>query len=176
MSATFLIRWSGIAVILAGIFTPLATIMDIPPGLGFVAAILFIYGIIGIYACQYEKSGFWGFFGFILVILSNCIYLGQAWLPGCSQFEGVAGVLGSIVGITGLPGFLLLSIGAWQANKLPRWMPTVWFLGYAISYISVLIANSGVQGVEPFINIGITIWGIGFIGAGFKLWNCSFEQ
>jgi hypothetical protein len=66
--------------------------------------------------------------GFVLIIIHNCCALGECWLQN-GELKGAAIVLAPIVGITMLLGFILLGIGSWQANKIPRWAIVLWITG-----------------------------------------------
>ena len=184
MSSTNLIRWSGLAVILAGVLLPMPWILEFVVGsprsiltqtLEFVALILLVFGLMGIYGIQIEESGIYGFLGFLLIIISNCVLLGQTWLPESGQLVGVAGVLGPLGGITGLPGFILLGIGSWKANKLQRWTAVLWPIGMALHTIAMVLTVSGFVFGETLAVIGVVVQGIGLVGAGVNLWSGKGE-
>jgi len=133
MSSSNLYRWSGLATILGGVLLPLSWVLRFLAGVGrpvsgtveFVGTILLIFGFMGVYLFQREETGILGFLGFLLVDTSNCLALGECWLQN-GTLTGVAAVLGPLVGITMLLGFILLGIGTWRANKLPRWAAVLW--------------------------------------------------
>jgi hypothetical protein len=65
-------------------------------------------------------------------------------------------------------GLSLLAVGSWIARKLPRWVPIFWvlstivgFIGYFVPGLSLLFVISGI------------IFGIGFAGAGIKVWSAT---
>ena len=170
MSSSNLFRWSGLATILGGVLLPaswiLRFIFDVQrPYTGtveFVATILLVFGFMGVYGFQSEESGIPGFLGFLLVIIHKCSALGECWLQN-GEPTGAAIVLGPLVGVTMLLGFILLGIGSWKANKLPRWIPVLWVIGGALIVPGFL--------VQPIlVVIGGVIQGTGFVGAGVKLW------
>ena len=179
MSSTNLFRWGGIAAILAGVLYPTSWIFKFVIGadyilttsIGFIAMVLLIFGLIAIYGIQVEESGIYGLLGFILTIISTCMDLGQCWLPESGEITGVAGVLGPLIGITALPGYILLGIGSWKANIFPRWITIIWPSGWVISMISMVVFMSGVEIAYNLAGIGLAIWGIGLIGAGVKLFG-----
>lgn len=183
MSSTNLIRWSGLAVILAGVAYPITWIADlliespntIIIALGFAAEILLLFGLMGIYGSQIKESGSLGFFGFLLATISICFSMGQTWLPESGQLVGIAGVLGPLIGITGVPAYILLGIGTLRADLLPRWTAWLWIIGYSLSFISMLGSVAGLAIAEYFVALGIAIWGIGLIGAGVKLWSVTLK-
>jgi hypothetical protein len=132
----------------------------------FVATILLVFGFMGVYGFQHKESGILGFLGFLLITISNCSALGECWLQN-GELSGAAVVLGPLVGITMLLGFILLGIGSWQANKLPRWTAIFWVIGGALIVPGFL--------VQPIlVVIGGIIQGIGIVGAGVKLLSGKF--
>jgi hypothetical protein len=183
MSSPNLIRWSGLAVILVGLLMPATWIIDLVTGsttdltraVGFAASILLVFGLMGIYGIQIRESGVSGFLGFLLTEVSNCFAMGQTWLPESGQLVGIAGILGPLIGIMALPGYILLGIGSWKAGKLPRWSILLWIIGYSLSFVSMLISITGFEIAEYFVVLGIVIWGIGLIGAGIKLMAIAAE-
>jgi hypothetical protein len=128
----------------------------------FIATILLVFGIMGLYGFQHVQSGIWGFLGFVLLIIHNCCALGESWLQN-GEVTGVAAVLAPIVGITMLLGFILLGIGSWQANKLPRWAIMLWVIGGALIV-------PGFAVLPILVVLGGIIQGIGVVAAGVILW------
>lgn len=171
MSSSYLFRWSGLATILGGVLLPLSWILrfvvDVPrPVTGtveFIATILLVFGFMGVYGFQHQEAGILGFLGFVLVIVHNCGALGECWLQN-GELTGAAAVLAPIVGITMLLGFILLGIGSWQANKLPRWTPVLWVVGGAL-----IVPGFAFQPI--LVVLGGVIQGAGIVGAGVKLWR-----
>jgi hypothetical protein len=142
-------------------------LLGMPPSLlsmsiDFIAITCIVFALIGIYGIQTKKSGVYGFFGFVLTMLMSCIGLSViTWSPQNPDLEGGAGTLILLMGLFGLLGYILLCIGSWKANVLPRWAVVLWPIGTIISAFGPMI--------EFLHVIGIVIWGLGFIGAGIKL-------
>ncbi len=184
MSSSNLFRWSGLACILGGLLLPVPWIMEVvvgsPPSilymsLDFVAITLIVFALIGIYGFQIEESGVYGFLGFLLAVLMSCLGLSLiTWSPEIMEGEGAAGMLVLLMGISGLSGYILLSIGSWKADKLPRWAVVLWPIGTVISALGGMLA-SGFENADYLHVIGISIWGLGMIGAGVKLWSGRVE-
>ena len=181
MSSKILFRWSGLAALLGGVLLPLHWILEfatissdstLSDTLGFIATTLLVFGIMGIYSYQIKETRVLGFLGFLLTSISNCVSLAQSWLPGRGQLVGVPGVLGPLTGFTLFPGFLLLGISSWQANKLPRWTAVLWIIGSAFIVPGYPLSTMGgsILGYGLVI-IGGTVLGLGLVGAGVKL--CS---
>jgi len=173
MSSSNLFRWSGLATILGGVLLPTSWILRFVVGVQrpfsgtveFVATILLVFGFMGVYCFQNEETGVLGFLGFLLITISNCIALGECWLQN-GEPTGVAVVLGPLVGITMLLGFISLGIGSWKANKLPRWTAVLWVIGGAL-----IVPGFVIQ--EILVVVGGVIQGAGFVGAGIKLWTST---
>jgi hypothetical protein len=183
MNSSNLFRWSGLAAIMAGVVYPITWIADllikVPnstiTALGFVAEILLIFGLMGIYGSQIKESGSLGFFGFLLATISICFSMGQTWLPESGQLVDVAGVLGPLIGITGVPAYILLGMGTLKAGILPRWTAWMWIIGYSLSFVSMLAFVAGLAIGEYFVALGILIWSVGLAGAGARLWSEPVE-
>jgi hypothetical protein len=168
MSSATLIRLGGLAAILAGILRGVNSFVPIDAP-GVVVAILYLltdifllFGIISMYGFQHQESGLWGFFGFLLTMI------GIATI----RTGAIAGVnLYPIGALTFTVGLSLFAVGSWIARKLPQWVSVFWvlstivgFIGYFISSLNLLFVASGV------------IFGIGFAGAGIKIWSATSKQ
>ena len=170
MSSSNLFRWSGLATILGGALLPISWILRFifsisRPYTGtieFIASILLVFGFMGIYSFQHKQIGVLGFLGFLLLIIHSGAALGECWLQN-GELTGAAVVLAPIVGVTMLLGFILLGIGSWQANKLPRWAIVLWVIGG-------LLIVPGFAFQPIMVVIGGIIQGIGVIAAGVYLW------
>ena len=180
MSTSSLFRWGGLAVVLGGVLLPVHWILEflstasaitISDTLNFIATSLLVFGIMGIYGYQIKETGIWGFLGFLLINVSNFASLAQTWLPERGQLVGAAGVLGPLTGLTLLPGFLLLGIGSWKANKFPHWTAILWIIGSALIVPGYPLSTMGGSELGSIlVVIGGIILGLGLIGAGVKLW------
>jgi len=171
MSTSNLFRWSGMATILGGVLLPTSWILrflfavqrPVSGTIEFVGTILLVFGFMGVYGVQYKQAGVLGFLGFLLLIIHECGALGETWLQDGGELTGAAVVLGPLVGVTMLLGFILLGWGSWKANILPRWIPVLWIIGGMLIVPGFL--------VQPLlVVIGGVIQGTGFVGAGAKLW------
>ncbi|MGV0028613.1 hypothetical protein [Phormidesmis priestleyi] len=170
MSGTNLIRLGGLAAIFAGILRGVNSFLpNDAPGvlleiLYLLTDIFILFGIMGVYGFQHEESGLWGFFGFLLAIIGTGIIIGpDGAISGVNMYP-----VGSLI-LAG--GLTLLAVGSWIANKLPWWVPTFWvlstivgFIGYFVPGLSLLFVISGV------------IFGIGFAGAGIKIWSATSQE
>jgi hypothetical protein len=168
MSIANLIRLGGLAAIIAGILRGINSFL--PNSISGVAIellylltdIFILFGMMGLYGFQHQESGLWGFFGFLLAIVGiGMIRTGS--ISGVNMYP-----VGALIFAAGLSSF---AVGCWIASKLPHWASVFWvlstiigFIGYFVSGLSLLFAISGV------------LFGIGFAGAGFKVWSATSKQ
>jgi drug/metabolite transporter (DMT)-like permease len=119
MSSQQLIRWGGLAAMLAGALRTAASFWpSAEPGvtleiLYLVIDILLLFGIFGIYAFQHERIGWFGFVGFLLAVIGTAIIAGPDGTIGVVDMY-TAGSLSVGAGI------VFLAVGSWAARTLPR--------------------------------------------------------
>ena len=165
MSSRNLIRLGGLATIVAGILRGINSFLSsINPNatisiLYLLTDIFLLFGMMGIYSFQHQQSRSWGFFGFILAIVGIAI-IRTGSISGVNLYPIGASIF--------TVGMSLLAVGSWLANKLPQWVSILWvlstivgFMGYFIPSLNLLFVMSGV------------IFGIGFAGAGMKIWSST---
>ncbi len=165
MSSTNLIRLGGLAAIVAGIlrginsFLPSSNPNVTLAILYLLTDIFLLFGIVGIYGFQHQKSRLWGFLGFILAIVGIAI-IRTGTISGVNLYPIGASIFTA--------GMSLFAVGSWIAKKLPHWISVLWilstivgFMGYFIQGLNLLFVASGV------------IFGIGFAGAGMKIWSAT---
>jgi hypothetical protein len=164
-ASTNLIRLGGLAAIVAGILRGINSFLpSINPNvtvaiLYLLTDIFLLFGTMGIYGFQHQESRWWGLFGFLLAI-------GGIAIIRTGSISGVS--LYPIGASTFTVGMSLFAVGSWIARKLPRWVSVLWvlstivgFMGYFIPGLNLLFVISGV------------IFGIGFAGAGMKIWSST---
>ncbi len=170
MSSINLLRWGGRSAILGGVlrginsFLPIETPTLILEFMYFLTDIFILFGIMAIYGFQHEKSGKWGFLGFVLSIIGTGIIIGpDGDISGVNMYP-----VGSLILAAGL---ILLSIGSWIADRFPHWIPICWtsstfigIIGYFIPGFSLLFVISGV------------LFGLGFAGAGQQIVSTPFTS
>jgi hypothetical protein len=159
-AASKLIRWAGLATVVAGIIFAGIQPIHPPDELASVTAtawaiitpvktamcLLFLLGIVGLYARQVNKVGWLGLFGFLLLSLSwslqTAFVFAEAFiLPPLATMapQSVDGLLGvasgrdsmvnlgalpalyALVGVSYMLGGLLFGIATLRAGILPRW-------------------------------------------------------
>ena len=163
MSRTNLIRWCGLAAVLAGILRLIASFTPTAASVGiqiwyFAIDVLLLLGIVGVYEFQKQETGRWGFFGFLLALIGAGLLIGHDVDNAIVLIYPVAAFLFAV-------GISVLAIRSWAANTLPRWASAllitstvIGILGFVVGGFDILFVISGV------------IFGIGFIGAGLTVW------
>jgi|SRR5215469_10440323 len=158
-----LIRWGGLAAILAGLLRGIASFTPTAAGVRlqlfyFAIDVLLLLGTIGVYAFQKQETGRLGFVGFLLALIGAGLLLGHDVVNAVAFLYPVMAFLFGV-------GISILAIRSWAANTLPRWAlallitsTIVGILGYVVKGFDILFVISGV------------IFGIGFIGAGLTVW------
>jgi hypothetical protein len=164
MSKATLFRCGGLAAIAAGVLRAGAAVVPASgPSVGLewfylTIDVLILFALIAIYAYQHVESGIWGFVGFVIT------------LAGTEAIGGPDGMLGgvdiyragaSVIGI----GLVIFAIGTWQARRLPPSVPVLWIASTVIGMTTFLVAST-----VPFVIAGIA-FGLGFVGAGVRLWT-----
>lgn len=198
MTATKLLRWSGLASILAGVLYAIATVLhpageDVPAilsaawipahAIGWVANLLLLLGLIGLYGRQAEKTGWLGLLGFVLAFLGVTVESGgnygsvtlmpdfAATVPDALttlmnrppfDFPVAVVVFGLTMMVSRTLGFLLLGVAILRADGLPRWAGLLLILGVLLAFGS---------GVSPLIGgVAAVTFGLGLAWLGYALW------
>ena len=157
MTISNFIRWSGVAAILAGIFTLSGTILELnpTPSLSWVYLVLTLTTIItlvGIYLFHKEATGALGLVGFIVALAGNLLLIYPNPIIG-----------GSVYAL----GLLLIGIAALNANSFPRWIPWLWIAAPLIGIPGFMLSD-----LESILFLlGSAAFALGFIGAGYTMWK-----
>ena len=160
MTSQNLLRWGGLAAILAGIMSiiltlPASGVLDM--WLHVPQIVLMLLGITGVYLYQHQEIGMLGFLGFLLAFVGTTFFLVTGQVAG---FDSLA-IGGFFSGL----GIILLALGTWKAGKLPRWIPLLWVFGAIIG-----IPASYLVSIESsLLLISAIFFAMGFIAAGLKL-------
>lgn len=169
MSSENLVRLSGLAAILAGLLrgvnslAPSSTPSVTLELLYLLTDIFILFGIMGIYGFQYKESGLWGFLGFLFATIGTGMIIGpDGEVSGINMYPVGASILAL--------GLTCLAIGSWIASKFPRWVPMFWVISSILGFIGYFIPNFRLL----FVASGV-IFGIGFAGAGIKIWSATMS-
>lgn len=162
MSRANLIRLGGVVAVIAGIlrgvnsFLPSVLPDEAIALLYLLTDIFLLFGMIGLYGFQHQKSGSWGFFGFLLTIIGIAI-IRTGTLSSVNLYP-----VGASIFAVGISSF---AVGSWIAGYLPKWISAFWiistvvgFTGYFVPNLNLLFAISGL------------LFGVGFAGAGLKVY------
>jgi hypothetical protein len=208
VTAPRLIHWSGLAAMVAGLI--FAGIQPIHPpdilasvttggwaiivSLKFAMCLLFLIGIAGLYARQIEESGWLGFVGFLLLIVSwflqtGFVFVGLFILPlmATAAPEFVVSYLGivngspgemslgalvpayAVIGVTYLLGGLVFGIATLRAGILPRWPAGLLALAAMVTPAAALLPHE-IQ------RLAAVPMGISLLSLGFALWSERREK
>lgn len=198
MLTTNLIRWSGLASVLAGVLYALGALLH-PVGedlaaytspkwvpahqVYWVSAMLMLFGLVGLYARQVEKTGWLGLVGFVLafigtvlvdsifVMASTVIHLVAVQAPALFDQAAAPPTFGVLVVVLGfILGYILFGIATMRAGVLPRWSGLLLIIGSAMFMISEAVPlNASLS--HLIVTIGDAIFGAGFVWMGFALWS-----
>ena len=198
MSTVNLIRWSGVASLLAGVLYILGSFLH-PAGedlaavsspnyllahlLIWASLILLLFGLIGLYARQVEKTGMFGLVSFVLAFIGTTIAVVLV-APGATLLPLVAATAPDLFAqLTAPPafvlllflvtyglGFILFSVATMRAGVLPRWAGLLLIIGIVLQ-----MAAEGVPLDKSLLQmIRITapiVLGLGFAWMGYALWS-----
>jgi len=174
MSSSDLIRWGGLAGMLAGAaFIVLMLIPEGSPGsflyilngLVFIAAVLLVLvGLAGFHALQkgnYGRIGRAGFYTVIVAALAQIIaQVGSMLGSTAFRFLDFLGLLGVMV------GFVLYGAATLQVRALPRWCGVGFIVG-----LPVWLVVSVVLGNEFGASLGGILFGFLWLALGYVLWS-----
>jgi|SRR5882724_7116153 len=161
MWRTKLIRFCGLAAIVAGVLRGIASVI---PGttprimaLYFFTDVFLLFGSIGIYGFQHEEIGLTGTLGFLLQVVGSLILITR----DVAVLGSGAYLVGALMFTAGLD---LLAAGSWKVKRFPRWILILWVLstivgpiGYFTAGLSVLFMVSGMLFGIAFAWGGITV-------------------
>jgi len=200
MNSQTLIRWSGMALLVAGILY-LAGIFHPPDTLEGVLSpawtpvhyvisihhVFLVFGLIGLYAYQAEKAGRLGLIAFILTAATNAMFPTFALFEAALMPTLVAdpatrsladptagGAFGTLIlgaVVVALVGYILFGIAIMRAGVLPRWAGLLIMVGWVL-----LFFGSGLPVLALIKPIGIVLAGLGYAWCGYGIWLSKSEM
>jgi hypothetical protein len=163
MSSANLIRWGGLAAMIAGILRGVSSLApNVAAGesialLYLVTDIFLLIGMMGLYGFQHRESGAWGLGGCLLAIGGLAIIRTGA-ITGLNLYP-----IGAVIFAMGLSA---LAIGSWVAGKLPRWVSIVWVVSTVIGFVGYFA-----PGLNFLFVVSGVLFGVSFASAGLKVWT-----
>ena len=194
MGAQNLIRWSGLALLVAGmlwllsIFHPPDTLDGmLVPAWGpshyvtAVASMFLVFGLIGLYACQLAKVGWLGLIAFILTLAASAMLTSAELFAGAlaptlaanpatqslvnpRQAGPFVIVIGAIA-VLATVGNILMGTAIMRAGVLPRWPGLLIIIGYVL-----LAFGIGLAPLTIISSVGIILSGLGYAWCGYSIW------
>jgi len=194
MSTANLIRWSGLALLVAGmlwllsIFHPPDTLDGmLAPAWGpshyvtAVASVFLVFGLIGLYAYQVAKVGWLGLIAFILTLAASAMLIsaelfGGALAPTLAanpatqslvnpQQAGPFVIVIGVIAVLATVGNILLGIAIMRAGVLPRWAGLLIIIGYIF-----LAFGIGLPALAILAEVGLVLSGLGYAWCGYSIW------
>jgi hypothetical protein len=191
--STRFIRWSGLALMAAGLLTAIGAVVHpdevahpeaingalwllVHSGM-MLATILMLLGFTALYAKQAAQSGRWGAIGYSLSMVGTALFVGFFYfenlvMPALGAapvllndiFNGPLGLMLLVTGIIFGLGTLLLGINTWRSASLPRWAGLLLMVGGPLT---------GFSGILPhwLSMAGIILLGVSLIWLGLAMWN-----
>lgn len=192
MSAMTLVRWSGLACIVAGLFWPLGQLIHPPhtpdgyqsslwvPAhlLPYLAGLLALFGLVGLLARQLREAGRLGVIGFVLAFAGTALSLmgGReqvfiqpllaARAPELLAPDALAGLAQLILtSLVKSVGYILLGVAIVRAGVVP------WPVGILLAVGGPTLAFSPPIGSDVVFLVTGTIFGLGYAWLGYSLWT-----
>lgn len=204
MTSVRLIRATGLVAVAAGLLFVVIQPMHPSETLGSVTTdawalihyatpvmlLLFLVGILGIYARQVEETGWLGIVGLIVLSLGLLITAALAFVEafieplltdtGAAVVEGLLGMVegsGSAVDLGAISalwsvssvlfplGCLIFGVAVFRARILPRWAPLLFAVGLPVAAILVALLPYDLR------RVGAMPIGIGLAGMGYAIWT-----
>jgi multidrug transporter EmrE-like cation transporter len=202
MSNANLTRWSGLSLLLAGIANALFWLLVIPIGtfagagavqnslwlpsqfLHTLAALLALFGLIGLYTYQGDKNGWLGLTGLVLALFGTGFALADAVIalvvypiaaasaPALVEATGALNMSPAYIvfSVISMVGTILFGIALLLQGRLPR-------LALSLLILGAILVNLP-PGVVPMLVLiaGGVVWGLGAAWLGFALWSARTDK
>jgi len=169
MSSSDLIRWGGLAAMLAGLVFVVNSFLAfaVPEGpysdvVFVVGVLLVLVGLVGFHALQkgsYGRIGRAGFYTLAVASLAQIVGL-EALLWDGTDVEWLVEWLLLVADLGVLIGYVLYGVATLQARVLPRWCGVGFIVGLPASIV-----------LEEFL--GGLLFGFLWLALGYVLWNHS---
>ena len=190
MNATTLIRWGGLAYLIAGVTLVLQQGYELVAGssttstwvalhvVGYIGLALGLIGFVAIFEHQFARLGQLGVWGFILGFLGNGLTGGAAFLnafvvpvaPDLAKSTGpiFTGPAAGVIGLAALlvtVGFAMFGVATYRAGLLPGWAAVLTIAGAWFGLAAAFATTA--------FDVGGIVFGLGGIGLGWGVWRSS---
>jgi hypothetical protein len=157
MNTSQIVRWSGVAAIVTGIFGVIAALGTgaSAPWIYTVSNVATLIALIGIYLFQKDSAGIFGLVAF-LVAFAGALLLTFAYNLETST-------------IIYALGLILIAIAALRAGSFPKWVPWMWLAATIVGIPGAFLPDLQ----QTLFLLGAILFGAGFIGAGLSLWKST---
>lgn len=157
MNMSQIVRWSGVAAFVTGVFSIIAALGAgaSAPWVYTVSNIATLIALIGIYLFQKNSAGMFGLIAF-LVAFAGALLISFAYNLEISTTVYALGLI-------------LIAIAALRAGSFPRWVSLIWLAATIVGIPGTLLPDLQ----QTLFLIGAVLFGAGFIGAGLSLWKFS---
>ena len=169
MSKSILIRFGGVAAILAGLLRGFVSFVPrtVPDStlqiLYFLIDVLIVCGMVALFGMNFRETGKSGIFGFVIAIIGIGIIRSGKLITGLNLYP--AGALIFSIGLN------LFGLSLWKANRIPGWIAACWLLSILAGLIVYLV-----PAFDFLFPIAGLLFAIGFIGAGIHLCSATHDR
>lgn len=148
------------------------------------AALLALFGLVGLYARQAKGNGWLGLLGFVLALFGTGFYLADAVIglvvlpilatsaPTLVAADGALNMSPAYIvfAVTFMVGYILFGIALLRENSLPRAATLLLIVGAILVSLPV--------GLVPMLIliVGGVLWGIGAAWLGYALWSGTNDK
>ena len=186
MSSSDLIRWGGIAAMVAGTLVIVLVLLSevLPEGFFFVFILVFlllVVALLGLHTRQAGRSGLLGRIGFLLaligagalVVLFAVVGVAEAFFGFSPDESAAVGMLLFVLFIAFVVGIVLLGIATFRAGVLPRGAAVLFALGLPAGLVIDLLTGAFFEDeATPWgFYIGPPAFAIGLLWLGYALWS-----
>jgi len=197
MSTANLIRWSGLISLLAGVLHVVGALLHpvgedlaainspnwVPAHLVYwVSGTLMLFGLVGLYARQAEKTGWLGLVSFVLAFIGTALVGGLLLMVSTIIPSLIAVEAPALIGQAMMPpafalpvvflgyglGFILFGVATMRAGVLPRWSGLLLIIGVAFQLVEGSLIDRTLMHV--LLTIGRVLFGISLAWMGYALW------
>lgn len=157
MNMTQVVRWSGVAAVVTGIFGIAAALgaSASAPWVYAVSNVATLIALIGIYLFQREAAGVFGLIAFLVAFAGALMMTFDYALETSTMVYAL--------------GLILIAIAALRAGSFPKWIPWMWLAATIVGIPGTFLPDLQ----QTLFLLGAILFGAGFIGAGFSLWKTS---